>query len=293
MRTVGILFNAQKEGAVKKARQLLGWGNENGVNFLLPEIEASVAGVSATPYDVWASAVEFAVVLGGDGTFLRAARYAFGRDIPLYGINLGRLGFLATGSPESAERDIAEILDGGFDIEKRHILKGILRREGRVICEMHSLNDLVVSKGALARVIDLEVRTGDDLLTLFIGDGLIVSTPTGSTGYALSAGGPIIPPHIPCILLAPICSHALYTRPIVLGPADKILILPKGDISNIIFTQDGQLGYELMNGDVIEVCLDPDIYVSTIQLKGRSYYDLLREKLRWGYNGISDGGKIA
>lgn len=290
MQNVGLLFNTQKNDAIKKAEALKRWGEKNGIAFLLPEHEAFATGAYGVPDDVWAVNVEFAVVLGGDGTFLRAARYSFGRHLPLYGINLGRLGFLASGSPESAENDILAILDGKFTLQKRHMIKGILRRNGKIIHEMHALNDLVISKGALARVIDLEVRAGNDLLTLFIGDGLIIATPTGSTAYALSAGGPIIPPHLSCLLLAPICSHSLYSRPLVLGHSDTVYILPKGDTDNIVITQDGQLGYALLEGDVIEAGLSSDMYVNTIQLEGQSYFDLLREKLRWGYNGINDRG---
>lgn len=291
MRNVGLLFNTQKNDAVKKAGQLCRWGAENNVNFILPEYGALTTGTHGGCDDARARYVEFAVVLGGDGTFLRAARYTFGRNIPLYGVNLGRLGFLATGSPETAEEDILLILGGKYTVQKRNLIKGILWRKGEPLYEMHALNDIVVSKGALARTIDLEVRTGKELLTLMIGDGLIISTPTGSTAYSLSAGGPIVPPHIPCLLLAPICSHSLYSRPIILGRDDKVYILPKGKLSNTIISQDGQLGCELMEGDVIEAALHPDMFVNTIQLEGRSYYDLLREKLRWGCNGISDGGK--
>lgn len=291
MRKAGLLFNTQKTDAVEKAQQLLNWGGENNISFLLPEDEAATLGVSGLAHDAWANGVEFAVVLGGDGTFLRAARKTFGRNIPLYGINLGRLGFLATGSPESAESDILTIMKGGHTLQKRHLIKGVLRRNGKAVHEIYALNDIVISKRSLARAIDLEVRATGELLTLFIGDGLIISTPTGSTGYALSAGGPILPPHIPCLLLAPICSHSLSTRPIIFGQTDKISILPRGDLGNVVVTQDGQLSYKLMDGDELEAGLDSDMFVNTIRLKGDNYYELLRKKLRWGYNSIDDGRK--
>ena len=156
--------------------------------------------------------------------------------------------------------------------------------------ELHALNDLVISKGSLARVIDLEVKVGKEILSLFLADGLILSTPTGSTAYALSAGGPIVPPHVPCMIMAPICAHTLYARPVILSDTDNIIVIPKGDARSLMLTQDGQLGYELLPGDELHVVLDNEIYVQTIQLIGRSYYDLLREKLRWGFNGIRDGG---
>ena len=130
----------------------------------------------------------------------------------------------------------------------------------------------------------------DEILSLFLADGLILSTPTGSTAYALSAGGPIVPPHVRCMLLAPICAHTLYARPVVLSGTDKAYVTPKGDNRNLILTQDGQLFYELLPGDYLEASLAPEMHVNIIRLKDRSYYDLLREKLRWGFNGITDGG---
>ena len=287
---IGLLFNTQKPAAISMAHKLLQWGKENGINFLLPPHEAAVISVPETSDIAWKNSVSFAIILGGDGTFLRAARYTFGYKIPLYGINLGRLGFLATGSPNSAIEDIKSILSNNFVLQKRNLLKGHVWRGERLVYELHALNDLVISKGNLARVIDLEVKVGEEILSFFLADGLILSTPTGSTAYALSAGGPIIPPHVPCMLVAPICAHTLYARPVVLSSTDLAVIAPKGNMRNLMLTQDGQLGYELLPDDRLEVMLDSDIFVSTIELKNRSYYDLLREKLRWGFNGITDGG---
>lgn len=287
---IGLLFNTQKPEAIKLADKLYTWGKEKKINFMLPPHEASALSIPETSDSIWKEVVEFAVILGGDGTFLRAARYTFGYNIPLYGINLGRLGFLAIGNPDSAKEDIISILDNNFTLQQRHLLKGLVLRGDRIVYELHALNDLVISKGNLARVIDLEVKVGKEILSLFLGDGLILSTPTGSTAYALSAGGPIVPPHVPCMLLAPICAHTLYARPVILGGKDKACVTPKGDNRNLILTQDGQLCYELLPDDRLEATLDPDIYISTIQLKDRSYYNLLREKLRWGFNGITDGG---
>ncbi|NLX85169.1 MAG: NAD(+)/NADH kinase [Synergistaceae bacterium] len=287
---VGLLFNTQKPEAIKLAAKLYAWGRESGINFMLPPHEASALSIPEIPDNIWKQEVEFAVILGGDGTFLRAARYTFGYPIPLYGINLGRLGFLATGDPKSAKEDITSILAKNYTLQQRHLLKGLVWRGERVVYELHALNDLVISKGNLARVIDLEVKVGDQILSLFLADGLILSTPTGSTAYALSAGGPIVPPHVPCMLLAPICAHTLYARPVVLGENDRAYVTPKGDNRNLILTQDGQLCYELLPDDHLEAMLDPDMRINIIQLKDRSYYDLLREKLRWGFNGITDGG---
>lgn len=287
---VGLLFNTQKPEAIDMAWRLWRWGKSNNIKFLLPPHEASAIALPGIDDEKWREESSFAVILGGDGTFLRAARYTFGCAVPLYGINLGRLGFLAIGSPESAENDIEEIISGKYSVQLRRLLKGQVWRGNRLVHELYALNDLVISKGSLARVVDIEVRVGKEILSLFLADGLILSTPTGSTAYALSAGGPIVPPHVPCMIMAPICAHTLYARPVILSDTDNICVIPKGDARNLMLTQDGQLGYELLPGDELHVMLDNQIFVRTIQLTGRSYYDLLREKLRWGFNGIREAG---
>ena len=287
---IGLLFNTQKQEAIDMAIELFNWGKNNNISFILAPHEASVVNLPKTSDEEWKKEATFAVVLGGDGTFLRAARYILGSGIPLYGINLGRLGFLASSAPETAKENILRIINNEFTLQKRYLLKGNVKRDGRIVYDLHALNDLVISKDDIARVIDLEVKVGDELLSYFLSDGLIVSTPTGSTAYALSAGGPIIPPHVQCILLAPICAHTLYTRPVVLSSNDTIYISPRGNTRTLLLTQDGQLGYEILHNDIIEITFDQETYIETIELNGRSYYDLLREKLRWGFNGISYEG---
>lgn len=288
-RTIGLLFNTQKQAAIDMAIDIYNWGKQNAIEFILPPHEAAIINLPSTPDKQWKEQASFAVVLGGDGTFLRAARYVLGSHIPLYGINLGRLGFLAIGSPQSAKEDILSILSNEYNIQKRYTLKGEVKRDGRTVYEIHALNDLVITKDDIARVIELEVKVGDEMLSYFLGDGLILSTPTGSTAYALSAGGPIVPPHVSCMLLAPICAHSLYTRPVVLGENDTVYIKPCGNARELVLTQDGQLGYELLYNDIIEASLDKTTYIETIGLKGRNYYDLLRDKLSWGFNGFSYG----
>lgn len=285
---IGLLFNTQKPEAIEMAWRLWNWGKEKGIRFILPPHEASALSIPETPDEVWRKEASFAVILGGDGTFLRAARYTFGSAVPLYGINLGRLGFLAIGSPKSAEADIEAIIRGEYTLQLRRLLRGQVWRGGRMVHELHALNDLVISKGNIARVIDLEVLVENETMSLFLADGLILSTPTGSTAYALSAGGPIVPPHVPCMIMAPICAHTLYARPVILSDTDRVLVRPKGETRNMILTQDGQLGYELLPQDELHVMIDRETCVETIQLNGRSYYDLLREKLRWGFNGIRE-----
>jgi NAD+ kinase len=290
MSVVGLLFNTSKAPALRIAQRVLTWCHKRGIEVLVPPEEAVFLGVDASSDQEFLERSTLVVVIGGDGTFLRAARYTLGREIPLYGINVGRLGFLAIGSPLSAEEDLSTIMDGRYTLQTRECLKGIVIRDGEEVHELFALNDLVVTKGSFARSIDLELSIDGELVGLFPCDGFIASTPTGSTAYSLSAGGPIVPPHLSCMILAPICAHTLYSRPIVLGPNDRAVITPLCEDREVLLTQDGQLGYRLQGRDSIEVSISGTPKVYTISLPDRSYYSLLRDKLRWGRCAFDPGG---
>lgn len=279
---VGLLVNTQKPRALKLARRLLKWGKTESIEFLLPPHEASVLGVPGYSDEQWHSSIDFTVVIGGDGTFLRAGRYVLDNSIPLYGINVGHLGFLASGKEEHAETEIRMILEGKNRIEERHVLEGKVWRGKTLKHTVYALNDLVLTKGAFARVIHVEVRVEDKFFAQLPTDGIIVATPTGSTAYSLSAGGPIVPPHVPCLVLSPICAHTLYSRPVIFGEKDRISLIPRGDHRDLVLTQDGQLGYEILPSDRIDISLSKDKTVKLIMLEDRDYYDLLQEKLNWG-----------
>lgn len=279
---LGMLVNTRKPGAVAKARFLLEWGKKNGVPFHLPPYEASILGLQGPSDEEWKKAIDIAVVIGGDGTFLRAARYILGASIALYGINLGHLGFLAAGKEHEAIEDIQAIRKGKYSVQIHSVLEGRISRDGEETYTLYALNDLVLARGALARVLHVEVHLGDRLLNVLPADGVIVSTPTGSTAYALSAGGPIVPPHVHCMVIVPICAHTLYARPVLAGDKDVVTLVPRGDHRDLLLTQDGQLGYEILPGDKIEIALNLEKGVRVIHLPSRSYCDLLHEKLQWG-----------
>lgn len=279
---IGMLVNTRKPGALEMTNTLIRWGNENGLQFLLPPHEASVVGVQGLSDEEWKEQVDIALVIGGDGTFLRAARYVLGSPVLLYGINLGRLGFLASGKADEALMDIESILKGEYSVQTHKVLDGKVSRDGHDTYSLYALNDLVLAKGALARVMHIEVHIGNKLLNTIPADGLIVSTPTGSTAYALSAGGPIVPPHVPCMIILPICAHTLYSRPVVVGEDDTITLIPRGNHRDLLLTQDGQLGYEILPGDRIDISLSRTHKIDVLTLPSRNYYDLLQEKLRWG-----------
>ena len=277
-----MIVNLRKPEAVDMARRLLRWGQERGCPFLLPHQEASLLTTAGLSDEEWLRTVRLAVVVGGDGTFLRAARYTLDFDIVLHGINLGHLGFLASSRPEEAERDLEDILNDRFDVLRRRVLRCVLYRDGVPLHTLYALNDVVLSKNAIARLLHTEVRFDDRFFGVLPADGVIVSSPTGSTAYALSAGGPIIPPHMDSMVLAPLCAHTLYSRPLMAGATDRISLIPRGSTRDIMLTQDGQLGYEVFPGDRIDVELAQDKFIDTVILPERGFLDLVREKLGWG-----------
>ncbi|MDO9507728.1 MAG: NAD(+)/NADH kinase [Thermovirgaceae bacterium] len=290
VKTLGLLVNTQKRSALNLAEKILRWGRKQKIRLVLPPHEAHVLGEEEVSDLAWKETVDAAIVLGGDGTFLRAARYVIGHNIPLYGINVGHLGFLSCGKVENAEHDLELIIQGEHKVQYRQLLHGVVSRGKRQKHEVYALNDLVVTKGPFARLIALDIAVSERPLNVLYADGIIIATPTGSTAYSLSAGGPIVPPHLSCMILTPICAHTLYSRPMVLSESDTITITPQGQHREIMLTQDGQLGYELLPGDCISVSLDPEKKVGIITLPENDYFTLLQEKFQWGHR-TTDGGE--
>jgi NAD+ kinase len=297
MKKLGMIVNAHKPEAVEMGRRLLRWCRGEGIALLLPPHEASLLTAEGVSDDEWLRTVDVAVVIGGDGTFLRASRYVLESGIPLHGVNLGHLGFLASGRPEEAEQDLSRIVNGEYSLLERPILQCALFREGSsslnaapndaaggALHVLYALNDVVLTKNAIARLLHIEVRFNDKFFGILPADGIIISSPTGSTAYALSAGGPILPPHMRSMLLAPICAHTLYSRPLLAAPEDTITLIPRSGVRDMTLTQDGQLAYEVLPGDRIDISLSEDRVIRTVSMPGRTFLDLVQEKLGWGQN---------
>ncbi|NOQ51154.1 MAG: NAD(+) kinase [Desulfuromonadaceae bacterium] len=225
--------------------------------------------------------VDLIIVLGGDGTLISVARQVGHHKVPILGINLGRLGFLT----EVTQAELPEMLDrlitGDYEITNRMMLDAAIRRNGKVIGEYTVLNDVVINKGALARIIDMETYVDGRHLSTYKADGLIVATPTGSTGYNLAAGGPIIYPEINSLVIAPICPHMLTNRPIVVWSKSFIEIKIKFEDDVVFFTADGQVGRKLLPGDVVEVRRSA-ARTRLITSPSKDYFEILRTKLSWG-----------
>ncbi len=214
--------------------------------------------------------VDLLVVLGGDGSMLRAARMAAGYDVPLVGVNMGRLGFLSELQPDTWRDRMPRILAGDYWLEERMMLRTRTSRDGELLGEHVALNDVVVSRGSLARVVRLHTEIDGDRLTTYIADGLIISTPTGSTAYALAVGGPILPPDLHNILVIPIAPHLTLGRAIVLSEGSRITV-NVGTDHQAILTVDGQFEFELRDGDRVEVQASPHVS-HFIRLGKRTYF---------------------
>ncbi len=225
---------------------------------------------------------ELVVVLGGDGTLISVARLFSGKDVPILGVNLGSLGFLTEITVEELYTRLEKCLEGSPRVSERMMLEVTLHREGKEDEKFHVLNDMVINKGALARIVDLETKVNRHFLTTYKADGLIVSTPTGSTGYSLSAGGPIIHPLMSCIVITPICPHTLTNRPIVVTDESIISITVTSSFEEKVYlTLDGQVGFELREGDSVEVRKALKT-TSLVMSRSRDYFEILRTKLKWG-----------
>ncbi|MGD9851238.1 MAG: NAD(+)/NADH kinase [Nitrospirales bacterium] len=220
------------------------------------------------------------IVLGGDGTMLSGARLVERRSLPILGVNMGGLGFLTETTFEDLPKALTKIVAGEFQLDTRLMLHVELHREGKVIETYSALNDMVISKGHLARMIATKVWVDQAFMTNLRGDGLLVATPTGSTAYSLSAGGPILDPRLEVLLINPICPHTLSHRPFLASsqaPVTIELTSPEGAMATI----DGQIGTEMSQGDMVKIRASPH-RTQLIRFPDRNYFEVLRSKLKWG-----------
>lgn len=283
MKKIGIVVKKSSEkaeaagGKLKSHLVSLGLAafidESKGAEDKLPKTEDSP---SAIPDDI-----DMVVVMGGDGTLLYAARALGHTGAPILGVNLGGLGFMAEIGLEHLYPTIKQILAGKFETEKRMMLNIEVERDGKKLVEYTVLNDGVINKAALARILDLKVRIDGKDLTSYRADGLIIATPTGSTAYNLSAGGPIVHPSLESLLLTPICPFTLSNRPLLLPENAEIEIEIDPEAKDIMLTLDGQLYCHLVPGDIIKA-RKAKTSISLITNPYKDYFDILRTKLGWG-----------
>ncbi len=225
--------------------------------------------------------VDMVIVLGGDGTLISVARSVAGRNIPIVGVNLGQLGFLTEITRDELPEMMENLIRGDYQVTDRMMLDAFIKRDGEIVGQYTVLNDVVINKGALARIIDLKTFVDGSLLSNYKADGLIVATPTGSTGYNLAAGGPIIYPEINSLLISPICPHMLTNRPIILWSRSVIEVEVRFEDDVVFFTADGQVGRKLLPGDRVEVRRS-ESRARLVNSPNKDYFEILRTKLSWG-----------
>jgi NAD+ kinase len=278
--TIGIVVNPHRPKAVEAAEKLVQLLTESGVPFCSPCVfDARAPTGFAKDVESHLEPANVLITLGGDGTLLAASRYAAPRGIPLLSIRLGGFGFLAEVEPHEIEWAVRRILSGEYSIEERVMLHAVLLRGGTETAESLALNDVVVTRGALSRVVLVRTEVAAGYLSTYSGDGVIVSTPTGSTAYSLSSGGPIVHPSVPVILITPICPHSLNARSVVLSDEETVLLTVESS-DEAMMTADGQVGFTLQQGDQIRI-KRADVKARLIKFGLRSFYDNLQTRLRW------------
>jgi NAD+ kinase len=280
--TAGIISKPRSELAARIVPEIIRWLDERHVKVRLDPHSAGYANTNhSIPREEVPRGVQLVIVLGGDGTLLSAARAIGDGDTPLFAVNLGGLGFLTAITVDDIYPQLERALRGDFRIGRRRALHCELWRSGQRLGGFDALNDLVLTKAEIARMIDLEVHIDGHFVCVYKADGLIVATPTGSTAYSLSAGGPIVFPTVAALTLTPICPHTLTNRPVVLDDQSTIQIINLSEDQTTYLTIDGQVGELLKRGDHV-ICRRSEHSISLIQPPDMTFFDVLREKLKWG-----------
>jgi NAD+ kinase len=290
MNTIGILARPDLKQAGAAIADLVGWLRARGVRACLEEATAALAGpgiagscVVATGRDA-AGLADALVVLGGDGTLLAASRL-LEKPIPVLGVNFGSLGFLTEITLPELYPALQGVLDGRYQHEERRLLRSVVHRRGRPDVTADVLNDVVLTKAGPSRIIDLDVTVGGVFVSSFRADGIIVSSPTGSTAYNLAAGGPILNPTLPAIVVTPICPHMLTNRPLVVSDDSRIEVrLRAAREVEVYAALDGQETFAFSDDDHVVVTGSPR-RLKLVKAPSRDYYEVLRTKLKWGEAG--------
>jgi len=280
-RKIAVVAKRVSQEALETAVELAHWLRRRQLGVALEEtiLEASPE-VQAEVFDR-SEIYDLVVVLGGDGTLLSVAR-SLADSIPILGVNMGNLGFLTEVPRSELYPSVMKFLEGDYDVDERALLDVSLRRASGEEVSYRVLNDAVINKSALARIIELVVTVDGHRVATYRSDGLIISTPTGSTAYNLAAGGPILNPQLPVVVVTPICPHTLTLRPIVVPDSASVELRLETSHEEVYLTLDGQEGAQIDYGDTIRLRRSKDV-VRLVKTSDRTFYDSLRDKLRWGH----------
>lgn len=275
MRQIGLLYNPDKPEACSVRQQVDARLVAAGMHVTHVAVDHETDICAHNP-DI--QSVELAIVLGGDGTLLGVARQLAPLDIPLVGINVGHLGFLTESEPSQLEPAVDRIIQGAYHLEKRLMLEAAIVRNGTEVARFTSLNDVGIGKGSFARMVTVDIHVDDVYVDTYTGDGVIVSTPTGSTAYSLSCGGPIVSPQLQVMLITPVCPHTLFSRPCVIDASAMVRATVHSRHADVGLTVDGQEGIRLVSGDEILICRAP-FETTLVRWPDREFFEVLRSKL--------------
>jgi len=284
---IGIIPNLSKDSDLHLTESLTNWLIEKNQEVLLNSGIALRIGkpdLGLKNEEIFINS-DIIIVLGGDGTLLNIARQSAYYNVPLFGINLGHLGFLTEVEAEEMFPALEKLISGDYEIEKRMMLEATVETDNIQMEKMIALNDIGITKGPFSRIIRMGIYINDDYVDLYSADGVVISSPTGSTAYSLSAGGPIVSPDVKVMIITPICPHILHSRPIVVSNEDVVKVEVCQNNNEVMLTVDGQQGYKLKAGDIVTV-RQAQCYTSLVKLKDRSFYQVLRKKIseRWNPN---------
>ncbi|CAN5602995.1 NAD(+)/NADH kinase [soil metagenome] len=282
IKTVGVVVKPNHKEAWQTACELSDWLGERNIALVgKPHTETEVCDIQTAETEEFKEGVDLIVVLGGDGTMISTARLTGKKETLVLGINYGSLGYLTEFRIEEMFPALEEILKGNYEVDRRVMLEVEHWRDGELLGSGRVLNDVVINKAVLARIIEIEVELNNLYVNSFRADGLIISTPTGSTAYSLSAGGPIVYPSMNAMVLTPICPFTLTNRPIVVPDTAEIILKLKNESDGVVLTLDGQIGYQMQIGDSVSIRKSATSF-NLVQPPNRNYFDVLRNKLKWG-----------
>ncbi len=281
MKNIGLLSNLDGDKISNLVKEIAYWLKKRNVELLLDDQYAGKISypVKSCARNELVNKIDCLVVLGGDGTLLNSARLVAPHGVPLFGINMGHLGFLTEVDVPQLYKALEQLLSGNYHIEERMMLEACVLRDGKFSPPLTGLNDAVITKGAFARLIRLDTMVDGRHFNTYHADGVIIATPTGSTAYSLSAGGPLVVPDLELLLFTPICPHALWARPLVISPQSEVLVTLRSKQGEVMLTVDGQLGMHLRHGDTVRV-RKSSYRAKFIKLNNQTFFDILREKFK-------------
>ena len=277
---IGIVPNWQKKNIAQVIADIKGFFDQCGIPVYIAPTEDPLLHLASPIEEIknWSTKVDLVIVVGGDGTFLRVAREVAHMELPLLGINLGYKGFLAEIEVANLVSYLEKLVSGDYYMGARMMLQTSIIRNGENVFASHSLNDVIISRGPFSRIIKLDTYINNDFLESYPGDGLIIATPTGSTGYSLSAGGPVVNPSLQVLLITPICPHLLYQRSVIVDRDDLVSVVIATTSADIYLTLDGQEGFALQHNDCVRV-KRADCFTRVIIFPESNFYKVLHDKL--------------